>query len=57
MFCEPLWHNQNSKMVTKKEIVKAIAVIEFKTKGKVKTKEERQKQWPPAFCGLSGLIV
>jgi hypothetical protein len=44
-------------MVTKKEIVKAIAVKEFKTKGKVKTKGERQKQWPLAFCGLSGLIV
>jgi hypothetical protein len=57
MFCGPLWHNQNSKMVTKREIVKAIAVKEFKTKGKIKTKGERQKQWPPAFCGLSSLII
>jgi hypothetical protein len=44
-------------MVTKKEIVKANTVKEFKTKGKVKTKGERPKQWPLAFCGLSSLIV
>jgi hypothetical protein len=38
-------------MVTRKKIVKAIAVKEFKTKG------ERPKQWPLAFCGLGGLII